>query len=82
MEDIERTDDNDRWIKIGRTASYKHKITPPVLTTTKNSFAILSVSNALTSTLAAPALTPSPIHKKQTTEPSCSTQKNTANNAK
>jgi hypothetical protein len=45
MEDVERKGDTDGWIKIERKDSYKNKITPPVLTTTNNVFAILSVSN-------------------------------------
>jgi hypothetical protein len=46
MEDVERKDDNYGWIKLVWKDSYKHKITPPVLTTKNNAFAILSVSNA------------------------------------
>jgi hypothetical protein len=44
--------------------SYKNKITPPVLTTMNNTFAILSVSNNPTAKQAAPVLMPSPISCK------------------
>jgi hypothetical protein len=64
MEDVERKDDTDGWIKIEQKDSYKNKITPPVLTTTNNAFAILSVSNDPTTKQAAPALVPSPISCK------------------
>ena len=64
MEDVERKDDMDRWIKIERKDSYKNKITPPVLTTMNNAFAILSVSNDPTTKHAAPVLVPSPISCK------------------
>ncbi len=64
MEDVERKDDMDRWIKIERKDSYKNKITPPILTTTNNAFAILSASNDPTIKQAAPVLVPSPISCK------------------
>ena len=64
MEDIEREDDTDGWVKIERKDSYKNKITPPVLTTTNNAFAIPSVSNNPTTKQAGPVLVPSPISHK------------------
>jgi hypothetical protein len=64
MEDVERKDDTDGWIKIEWKDSYKNKITPPVLTTTNNAFTILSVSNNPTTKQAAPDLVPSPISCK------------------
>ncbi len=63
-EDVERKDDTDGWIKIEWKDSYKNKITPPVLTTTNNAFAILSVSNNPSTKQAAPVLVPSPISCK------------------
>ncbi len=54
----------DGWIEIERKDSYKNKITPPVLTTMNNAFAILSVSNNPTTKQAAPVLVPSPISCK------------------
>ncbi len=63
-EDVERKDDTDGWIKIEWKDSYKNKITPPVLTTMNNAFAILSVSNNPTTKQAAPVLVPSPISCK------------------
>ncbi len=63
-EDVERKDDTDGWIKIEWKDSYKHKITPLVLTTMNNAFAILSVSNDPTTKQAAPVLVPSPISHK------------------
>ncbi len=54
----------DGWIKIEQKDSYKNKITPPVLTTTNNTFAILSVSNNPTTKQAAPVSVPSPISRK------------------
>jgi hypothetical protein len=64
MEDVERKDDTDGWIKIEWKDSYMNKMTPPVLTTTNNNFAILSVSYYLTTKQAAPVLVPSPISCK------------------
>jgi hypothetical protein len=64
MEDVERKDDMDGWIKIERKDSYKYKITPPVLTTMNNAFTILLVSNDPTIKQAAPVLVPSPISCK------------------
>jgi hypothetical protein len=64
MEDVERKDNADGWIKFERKDSYKNKITSPVLTTTNNAFAILSVSNNPTTKQAAPVLVPSPISHK------------------
>jgi hypothetical protein len=64
MEDVERKDDTDGWIKIEWKDSYKNKITPPVLTTTNNAFAILSVSNDPTTKQAAQVAVPSPISRK------------------
>ena len=64
MEDAERKDDTDGWIKIEWKDSYRNKITPLVLTTTNNGFAILSVSNDPTMKQAAPVLVPSPISLK------------------
>ncbi len=61
MEDVERKDDTDGWIKIEQKDSYKNNIFPPVFTTTNNTFAILSVSNDPTTKQAAPVLVPSPI---------------------
>jgi hypothetical protein len=61
---FERKDDTDGWIKIEQKDSYKNKITPPVLTTMNNAFAILSVSNNPTTKQAAPVLVPSPISHK------------------
>jgi hypothetical protein len=61
MEDVERKDDTDGWIKIEWKDSYKNKITPLVLTTTNNAFAVLSVSNDPTTKQAAPVAVPSPI---------------------
>jgi hypothetical protein len=58
---VERKDDTDGWIEIEQKDSYKNKITPPVLTTTNNMFAILSVSNDPTTKQAA---VPSPISCK------------------
>jgi hypothetical protein len=64
MEDVERKDDTDTWIKIEWRDSYKNKITSLVLTTMNNAFAILSVSNDPTTKQAAPVLVPSPISCK------------------
>jgi hypothetical protein len=64
MEDVERKDDTDGWIKIEWKDSYKNKITPPVLTTTNITIAILSVSNNPTMKQAAPVLVPSLISYK------------------
>jgi hypothetical protein len=61
MEDVERKDDMDGWIKIEWKDSYKNKITPLVLTSTNNAFAILSVSNNPTTKQAASVAVPSPI---------------------
>ncbi len=64
MEDVERKDDMDRWIKVEWKDSYKNKITPLVLTTTNNPFSILSVCNNPTTKQAAPVSVPSPISCK------------------
>jgi hypothetical protein len=64
MEDVEGKDDTDGWIKVEWKDSYSNKITPPVLTTTNNAFAILSVSNDPTTKQAAPVLVPNPISCK------------------
>ena len=61
MEDDERKDDTNGWIKIEQKDSNKNKITPPVLTTTNNVFAILSVFNNPTTTQSMPVMVPSPI---------------------
>ena len=58
----ERMEKTDGSRFYGRTVTYK--ITPPVLTTTNNAFAILSVSNNPTTKQAALALVPSPISCK------------------
>jgi hypothetical protein len=64
MEDVERKDDTDGWIKIEWKDSYRNKRTPPVFTTKNNAFAILSVSNDPTTKQAASVLVPSPISCK------------------
>jgi hypothetical protein len=64
MEDVERKNDTDGWIKIEWKDSYKNRITHPVLTTMNKAFAILSVSNNSTTKQAAPVLVPSPISCK------------------
>jgi hypothetical protein len=64
MEDVERKNDTDGWIKIEQKDSYKNNTTPLVLTTTNNMFAILSVSNNPTTKQAAPVAVPSPISCK------------------
>jgi hypothetical protein len=63
-EENERKDDTNAWIKIEWKGSIKNKISPPVLTTTNNAFALLSVSKAPITTHSPPVTAPSPISHK------------------
>jgi flagellar hook-basal body complex protein FliE len=58
----DRKDDDDGWTMIvQKNSSCNKNLTPPVFTTVKNVFAILSVSSNPTTNTNAPASVPSPI---------------------